>query len=332
VGLRITGHAAAPAAAAAAEEPPAAPPVQHEISAGPRFCKYHPGSPARFLCPKCNRTFCELCVSSRPSAGTTVKTCRSCAVEVWPLEIEVPGATPARGFFSQLPGAFIYPLKGAGVLILIFATILFAALSFLSFGLYGILIQIAALGYLFSYMQNIIYATAAEEKDLPGVPDFDGLFSSFLTLAGTVLMSFGLAIGLAVAKFVGDVEAIPTAGVLAAVIFGCLYFPMAFLAAAMKDTALAANPLVVIPAILKVPGAYLITVVLMAGIFGVQQIGDLVSSGAGDISFSTTSIPVMLAAFGFQFLWAFISVYLLTLNMRILGLLYVTNKEKFGWF
>jgi hypothetical protein len=27
-----------------------------------------------------------------------------------------------------------------------------------------------------------------------------------------------------------------------------------------------------------------------------------------------------------------VSVYLLTVSMRILGLLYVTNKQKFGWF
>jgi hypothetical protein len=77
---------------------------------------------------------------------------------------------------------------------------------------------------------------------------------------------------------------------------------------------------------------YLVTVILMTGIFGVQKLADIISGEAGSISLSTRSMSVMFAAFGFQFCWSFVSVYLLTINMRILGLLYVTKKEKLGWF
>jgi hypothetical protein len=40
----------------------------------------------------------------------------------------------------------------------------------------------------------------------------------------------------------------------------------------------------------------------------------------------------MFLSFGIRIIWSFVSVYLLTVNMRILGLLYLTQKEKLGWY
>jgi hypothetical protein len=321
----------APAAVTVTESPPpVAPPVAHAIQSGPRFCKFHPKSRARYQCHKCNRSFCDLCVNTRDAHGQAVKTCRSCGVELVPLHVEASAPAARAGFFAQLPGAVIYPLKGSGLLVLIVATILFAALS--RVGWFAILLKAAGLGYIFAYMQNIIYATAAEEKQVPELPAMDGLFGSCLSLVGTVLMSFGLAIALAVARFMFELEAIPMAAIMAATVFGCLYFPMAFLATAMKDTALAANPLVVVPAILKVPLEYIVAVVVMGSIFGVQQLGDLVAGGAGSLVFTTRSMSTMFMALGFQAVWSFLSVYLLTVNTRILGLLYVAKKDQLNWF
>ena len=198
------------------------------------------------------------------------------------------------------------------------------------FGIFSILMKIVALGYLFSYMQNIIHATANEEAQMPELPGMDDLFGGFLRLAGTVVMSFGLTLGLLVAKFY-EVD-VPMSAIIISVILGCLYFPMAFLVVAMKDNVMACNPLVVAPAILRVPLPYLVTVVLFASIFGVQQIGNLISSGAGSLTLTTHSGSVFMMALGFKMIWSFIKVYLLTVNMRIMGLLYLTQKEKLGWY
>ncbi len=328
-GLRISGAAHAAPAEAPPVDPHNAPPlvpVIAETLGGARFCKFHPKSTAHYLCNKCNRTFCELCVNTRHE----VKTCRSCGVECTKLHVEYSGPVDAPGFFARLPGAFIYPFKGTGLLVLIVATLLFAALS--RVGWFAILLKIASFGYFFSYMQNIIHATAAEEKQMPELPGMDGLFGACFSLVGTVLMSFGIAIGLAVARLWFEVEAIPMAAIIAAVVLGCLYFPMAFLAAAMKDTALAANPLVVVPAIVKVPTEYIVTVILMTSIFGVQGLGDIIAGGAGSVSLTTRSMSTLFMAFGFQAVWSFLSVYLLSVNMRILGLLYVAKKEVLEWF
>ena len=113
---------------------------------------------------------------------------------------------------------------------------------------------------------------------------------------------------------------------------GCLYFPMAFLAVAMKDTALAANPLVVIPAIFKVPLGYLVTCTVVIGVYLVRLLGDALAGGAQSVGYHTRDMSVMFLTFGVRAVWSLFRVYLLTVSMRTLGLLYVTNKHKFGWF
>jgi FHA domain len=311
--------------------PPApveAPPIVAPISmAASPFCKFHPRSPSRWLCTKCNRSFCDLCVTSRSLAGVTKKMCRTCGVECSPLNFKV-SAPVTKGFFASLPGALIYPFRGAGILVLIFSAILFTGLR-VRLGIFGILLTIVAIGYLFTYMQNIIHATANEEAEMPELPGMDEIFGGFLRLAGCVVISFGLVIALLISRLSG--ADIPVSAILITVALGCLYFPMAFLVVAIKDNVMACNPLVVVPSILRIPLHYLVTVIIFMSIFGIQQIGNLVSGGAKSLTFTTTDMSVFFIALGVRMIWSFLSVYLLTVNTRILGLLYATQKEKLGW-
>lgn len=300
-------------------------------NAGQFFCKSHPKTPARFLCPKCRKYFCELCVMTRATPSGAGKFCRTCGSALTPLQVRLSQPAKPKGFFARLPGSVVYPFRGSGVLVLIAATLIITALQIISMGWLAILLKILAYGYLFSYMQNLIFATASEEDEMPELPGMDDLFGACFRLVGTILMSFGLAIGLAVARFFFDVD-VPMIAIIVALIFGCLYFPMAFLAVAMKDTALAANPLIVVPSILKVPLEYVVTVILMAGIFGLNQLGNLMAAAAVGVSYSTKDMSMLFISFGIRAIWSFVSVYLLTVNMRILGLLYLTKKDKLGWF
>jgi hypothetical protein len=125
---------------------------------------------------------------------------------------------------------------------------------------------------------------------------------------------------------------IPTVAIVAAALFGCFYFPMAFLAVAMKDTVAAANPLVVVPAILKIPLEYLVASTLLMGVFGFKQLGDFLSRMAGSESTSTHDMRVLIVSLGIQAVWSLVSIYLLTVNIRILALLYISKKDKLEWF
>ena len=162
--------------------PPApAPPASVEpIDAGPQFCKFHPKTPARFVCNHCDRFFCELCVNTRGQQ----KFCRTCGVECLPVRVQIQLPPPPKGFYARLPGAFVYPFRGSGVLVLMVATFLLAIVSAgggmgsfgmrsrvgpgfrggMSFGWWGLMARAIVLGYLFTYMQNIIHSTAIDEE------------------------------------------------------------------------------------------------------------------------------------------------------------------------
>lgn len=326
-GLKVSGLSHAPASAPAATEdaPPIAPPPMigdTTMLYGARYCKFHPKSPASYLCNKCNRTFCDLCVTSRNIGAKVVKTCRSCGVECVPIRFERP---PAKSFYAGIPGAFVYPFKGAGIIILICATVAFSAMNYT-----GILIKIALYGFVFLFMQNILHTTTSDEEEPLGFPDPSSLGGAALQLGGTIVASFWLSIALVVARYY-DMP-IPVEAIIASVILGAFYFPMALLSVAMKDSVMAGNPLIVIPAMMKAPVQYLVTALLMLSVFGVRRLGGMISGGAGTISMTTKDMSVLFISFGVQMLWALMSVYLLTVTMRILGLFYNSSKDKLGWF
>jgi hypothetical protein len=324
---RIATTEAAPAPAGAEEAPPMVAPA---IVSANQPCKFHPKSPGRWHCPKCQRFFCDLCITSRAAGATQSKVCRQCGVELLPVEFSVGASSSHEKFFVKLPGVFAYPFKGAGPFVLVVCMIVMAALGFLSGG-FGYFAFAAFYGYLFAFMQNIIHSTASEDEELPGWPDWDDVGACALRLAGAVLFSFGPALGL---FFYAIFKEESTAGLamIPAMIFGCLYFPMALLAVAMKDSPLAGNPLVVLPAIVKVPLEYIVTVVLMAAVIAIRQGGELALAALFPRGMTTHSMTTLFTMFGARLLWNFIALYLLAVNMRILGLLYVSKKRKLGWF
>lgn len=299
------------------------------VDAGGAVCKSHPKTPARYLCQRCHKHFCDLCVTTR-GVG---KYCRTCGNALTPLRVHAARPVTEKGFFARLPEAAIYPFKGSGILVLIAAAIIFSLFSAIAGGwlfIFYFLIAFVAIGYLFSFMQTIIQATAAGEDEMPDLPGFDGVFGACFRFIGVTLLCYAPPIVMEVANWWG--AGIPEGIILTTKILGSLYFPMALLAVAMKDNVLAANPLVVIPAILKVPGEYLVAALLLTGIFALLELGDEYSAQMGRVSFSTRRMDRLFTAFGIRALWSFTSIYLLAVTMRILGLLYVTKKHKLGWF
>ncbi len=310
--------------------------------AGPHTCKHHPKTPGRFFCRQCGQFFCELCVSTRQAGGVQHKFCRHCGAECAPVRVQAQPVVE-KGFFSRLPGAFLYPFRGAGVLMVVAGMVILAMLKFgammmqmgsLRFLIFGLILQIFAGGYLFSFLQNIIHSTAAEDPelpDLPGLANFmDDILLPFLRLLGLVTFCFGPALALAVWLAISGNSALGIA-VIAAMLFGLAYFPMAFLAVAILDTVTSANPLVVVPSILKVPAEYFVTLLVLGGVFVFRALGDFLVGILFPEGFSTHSMGALFGMLGAQVFWAFISLYLLIVATHLLGLLYVTRKHKLGW-
>jgi hypothetical protein len=226
--------------------PPVATALSGDVGSGP--CKHHLKIPGRHFCSQCQLYFCDACVTTRAQQ----KFCRHCGTECMPVQVKLQRAAGPKGFFARFPSAFVYPFRGSGLLVLLASTFVLALMEFIGQSWFFLFLKIIAYGYLFSFMQNIIHATANEEEQMPDLPGFDDVLGGAFRLAVTVLICFTLPITFIVLRFF-EVLDVPASALLATMVLGCLYFPMAFLAVAMKDTVLAANPLVVVPAMLKVP-------------------------------------------------------------------------------
>jgi hypothetical protein len=118
---------------------------------------------------------------------------------------------------------------------------------------------------------------------------------------------------------------------VAAMLFGSVYFPMALLAVAIKDSAFAANPIFVVPSMFKVFGHYLVAVVLSGAVYGLHILGQVMIVTLFPEGIDTKSINTLLGMGAVRAFWAFMGIYLLAVNMRILGLLYLVNQRKLGW-
>lgn len=323
----------APSPSLTAEEPPIPPPIT-VLSVADAFCKFHPKSPAHYFCRKCNKFFCELCVNTRQtSGGGSARFCRTCGIACAPVRAHVTRDTRPAGFYSQLPGAFAYPFKGDGLFLLVAGTIFFVIVNyarrFAAFaGLFGmgglVLLTVFATGYMVAYMQAILKTSAMGEKNMPDWPDFTDfgtdILAPFLQFLGTMLVCFGPTIALVF--LVPWSDPMKWLYVLLALVLGGAVFPMAFLAVTMFDTLGALNPLLIVPSILKVPLAYLVTLAMFGAIF-------VANWAAFTLLSMVLPIPIVPEIIG-----SFADLYLTAVEMRILGLLYLSQhvfQERFDF-
>ena len=308
-------------------DPPLAPPIpsrapEPAVPADVAACVNHPQTRATLVCKKCHQLFCETCVVGRYLGGKSMKFCRACGDECVPIgQDRTVRIGMGISFYQRLPSAFVYPFKKDGLMLLISGTVVFAVLQILQMFLGGLVslgIVVFAVGYLFAYIQRIIVSSAQGEEGLPDWPDFsnvwDDIISPFLQLTATWLAC--LAPAILVYQFAP--EPLKIFGV-PLIVLGLVYFPMALLAVAMYDTVAALNPLLVIPSMFRVPLAYFVTLLVLAGIIGF-------SFGMGHVLELLVPVPIVPTI-----IMEFFSLYFLTVEMRILGLLYNSEQHRLHW-
>lgn len=292
-------------------------------------CKFHPHAPATFRCPKCQRSFCELCVNQRQGAHF----CRACGVACSPLEQRPIQAAPETSFFSLARGAFRYPLKGDGIILLLCGGFLFLLIDGATFlarfaFIYGLLavifLTIFGTGYLTRYLQYVVMNSARGDDQMPDWPDLSDfgseVTSPFLQFLGLVAFSFAPAILLTICAAFTEGGAWLGWATTAAIMVGALYFPMAFAAVAMYDSLAAVNPLLIVPSILKIPKEYALTIVLFGCVLVLRWLAVRVVP-------EMLGVPFILPAI----ISDFFGLYLLVVLTRILGLLCLTKKDELGW-
>ncbi len=220
-----------------------------------------------------------------------------------------------ESFYSMLGSAFTYPLRDRGWLILLAGIIFFFLAEFLSFiPVISIFIAVFTTGYIVSFLTRVIITSSDGDETLPDWPDFENFYEDIIVpifrWAFVLAVSFGPGIFL-IYKGMG-------LAAVAALAVGLVYLPMALTAASIHESAFSANPLVVIPAILKVPIQYTLTTLMLGMLSGVSAYLQWRVEG----EFGLLSGAAILAVF----------LYFAVVQCRLMGLLYFANDETINWF
>jgi len=228
-----------------------------------------------------------------------------------------------KSFFAQLPGVFVYPIRGRGKTMIIVGAVFFWLVGFLTyFPIVGILVGAGIAGYLCAFMIKIIGASAAGEKDLPDWPDvtnfLDDILRPLFLVVGTLVFSF---LPLLIYYFASDtswVWEVLRQDVLFWILVGVglLYMPMGLVAVALFDSLSGLNPLIVLVGIIKVAPAYIVACAVLFLCVALRS-----AIGA------SLAIPIVGAI-----LDGVVSLYLLMVEMRVLGLIYHSYERRLDWF
>ncbi len=300
------------------EPAPATPlsPIQTRIRSVPPPLPAGPAHGDQYQCnnPACGAILWESQLATVRVGAKSMQVCPKCRLGVTKI-------TEGRSFWAMVPGAFVYPLRGNGAWILVLGTPVLLANDFLGFGLLLVFVKLMLLGLIGSVLIHVIWCTADDETSKLEWPDFGDRFEMLtvgLQMVGSVLLVFAPVIVCLWMMIRGN-----PAWALAAAgcgLFGLAYYPMAFLAFAMFDSLNGINPLIVVPAILKLPLQYLVILVLIGVMAGARFGFGMLSSGLTIGWQLACLLPLELVAF-----------YSLIVSARLLGLLYRANSARLGW-
>jgi hypothetical protein len=221
-----------------------------------------------------------------------------------------------RNFFAAIPRAFVYPFQGNGFILLAAGTVFFYLIRYIPF--VGLLLT----GYMFAYAKSIITTTAAGREEPPDWPDLGDLMEDivipYLQLAALVILSFGPAI--IIGFWRPGTPADTRTAQFVALGFGTLFAPMGMLALAMFDSVAVLNPIALSWCILRAPLHYLVA----AASFVAVLLLDGFAAGALRELLPVPFLPEVMTCS--------LNLYFVCVGMRILGLLYTSKADQFGWF
>lgn len=254
---------------------------------------------------------------------------------------------PEKGTTRSFLSAFVYPLSGKGIGMIVLATLIFPiCLAICEFALFfGFLGTVTIGAYLGSFYMSAVSETCRGEEVVPDWPDFTNawneIFRPYFRLIGATIISFLPAIicGIIAFRIVRDSDTMSSLSEASgsALVFlraglvlgaaGVLYLPMAILAVSATDSILAAMPNIVLTAIVR---SLLDYVILLVMIVVVGILGGLayvaVTAAAVAVAGESFLVPVLLKIPFFA-----INAYFALVLMRMMGLLYRRNAEKIQW-
>jgi hypothetical protein len=239
-----------------------------------------------------------------------------------PAEPDVPGlATAVR-----------YPFSSPGALTFLALTVpLYAVCRVVPFFPFNVVGQVILGGYIAQWLWEILTSTAQGRHVAPGAPlsgPVHELVGNFFRFFGALVVAFAPAAIYSAVLFCNDSPPGGPAGAGAALLAlaGMLYYPMALLLIGFSERWSEALHLVfAVRSIRRIGWDYLLCCIFFFVTFGVST---AVEAG----------IAVLPGGAGFEvrflarFAAVFVEVLLYAIQMRAVGLVYLANKDKLGWF
>jgi hypothetical protein len=244
--------------------------------------------------------------------NVTFHQCPSCSGQ---MESVAP-VPHVESFYEKLPAAFAYPFTNWGWFNILLAGIFYWMVEFaMMFSLRAMVIAVPAFGYLGVYLINIANRSGDGDDELPEWPPFSyGLVGTFFLFAAINLFSFLPVIAYALAMiFLGA----PFKFIILPLYLTLFFLPMATLRVAMFQTTSAMNPIATLRSIFQVPTPYMVACLTFFLLLYVR-IG---------LTVLLDGIPLLGGI-----LESIIGMYLLFLEMRILGLIYYAYQDRLDWF
>lgn len=274
-------------------------------------CHDHSPAHATHQCNSCRRGWCDHCLVALRNTPH-IKMCPRCRDLATRLS-DRRGRDEAT-FFADVVSAFRYPLLGAGAIMIVAGSVVFALLDLLSVVPFvGWIAALAGSGYLVAYYSRVISSSADGDDELPDWPDFVGWFED-------IINPFFRAVAVVVAGLLPAVLAwslgLESLVPLLAGAGALLYMPVAWMSVSIHESVLAANPLVVLGVAARAPSHYLIASILF------------VATAAGTFALQA-ALSASLIGIAVSYL---VGLYGMFVAMRVLGLLYFHNSEELNWF
>lgn len=258
-----------------------------------------------------------------PIAGTTTVVHAFVTQTRHPVSTLLPAHAVATSssFAKQmniLKDILTYAYRGSGKYVLILCVVLSLVAKLAGIApLVGPIAGLLLSAYFCAIYFQMIQSTATGGKEAPEFPDtanfFEDIIWPMLQVFLVGLVSFGPIIAYLI--WAGDGKAMPLViyGLLG---FGVIYFPMAMLAVVVLGYTGALGPHIVIPAIFRAGWLYWLAVLMLCLLYFAESAIGSALSGLFIIKFIVS---------------AFVGVYTLMTNARILGVVYRERQEELGW-
>lgn len=297
----------------------ATPPASAPATSAGTMCVTHPEVNAGWQCGQCGALLCDACVNTLKLQSASTTTCQKCGGPCSPTK---QAAAAARG--SSVPllfKAFVYPISGSGLSMVIIGTIFFGILRMAGdfMGIFGWAAAGFGIAYMTTYTFRVIQVSASGRDGMPQWPNLLGSDKAdiwwplpVMLLIG--LISYGPAIGVVIGAFAA--KSIPL-GLCAIPLFllGILYFPMGILSAALW-TKIYLKPHIVLRSVFRCFWTYLVAMLIQFII--------------GGINFGASILAAFSPLAGY-FTGLLLSFYLALVWARVLGLIYFINSDRLGW-